>query len=71
MYELKRFAIAWNLMWGLSYIIVAVIAPWISDVSNIFYAFLGAWILLSLGLLHLAHDKLDTIVRVMFLSRVA
>lgn len=67
MYELRRFAVAWCLMWGLCYVVVAVVAPWISDLSNLVYAFLGAWILLSLALSHFAKNRLGhTIVRVMF-----
>ena len=53
-------------MWGISYIIVAIVAPWISDMPNIVYAFLGAWILLSLALSHFVHDKLLMIVQGMF-----
>ncbi len=67
---LRKFAVAWCLMWGLSYLIVAVATPWISDVSNIIYASLGAWILLSLALLHLVHNRVgQIIIRVNFFAQ--
>jgi len=56
--ELRRFAVAWCLMWGLCYVVVAVAAPWISDLSNIVYASLGMWILLSLVLSYFAMTDL-------------
>jgi hypothetical protein len=65
--ELRRFAVAWCLMWGLCYVVVAVAAPWISDLNNIVYASLGAWILLSLVLSYSTHDRFGRIIiRVMF-----
>jgi len=67
---LKRLAVAWCLMWGISYLVVAVTTPWISEVSNIIYASLGAWILLSLALLHLVHSKIGhIIIRLMFFAQ--
>ena len=67
---LRRLAVAWCLMWGLSYLVVAVTTPWISDVSNIVYASLGAWILLSLALLHLVHNRFGlVIIRLMFFAQ--
>ena len=66
--ELRRFAAAWCLMWGSCYVIVAVTAPWVSDLSNIVYACLGVWILLSLVLSYLVHDRFGLIIiRMMFL----
>lgn len=68
--ELRRFAVAWCLMWSLSYVVVAVVAPGISDFNNIVYASLGAWILLSLVLSYLVHDRFGrVIIRVMFFAQ--
>lgn len=64
--ELRRFAVAWCLMWGLCYVVVAVAAPWTSDLSNVVYVSLGAWILLSLVLSYFAHNRFGRIIRVMF-----
>ena len=67
---LRRLSVAWCLMWGLCYLVVAVTTPWISDVSNIVYASLGAWILLSLALLYLVHDRFGrAIIRMMFFAQ--
>ena len=48
---MKRFAAAWLLMWGISYIAVAIMAPGIagSDAidNRVFYAALGIWVLAS------------------------
>ena len=65
--NLKTLAIAWTLMWGISYIIVAIVAPWIADTSPLFYVALGALILFALLLRHLAYNELGyNIVRVLF-----
>lgn len=44
---LKNFAIAWTLMWGLSYIVVAMIAPDISDLPGIVYIVTGELIIMG------------------------
>lgn len=45
-------------MWGLSYILVAIVAPDISDFHPILYWMIGAIILFGLLLNRLAYDKL-------------
>lgn len=54
--SLRKFAVAWNLMWGLSYVIVALFAPWIGGeevtINIVLYMALGISILLSLALLN-------------------
>jgi drug/metabolite transporter (DMT)-like permease len=68
--ELRKFAVAWCLMWGLSYVVVAVVAPWISDVSNIVYTSLGVSILLSLVLSYRVHDRFGwIIIRMIFFAQ--
>jgi len=67
MSELKRFAVVWNIMWGLSYIIVAAVAPWIADgdiLTNIsLYIGLGLAILIGLILrLSTKHQLLGRII---------
>lgn len=55
--SLRKFAFAWNLMWGLGYIIVALSAPWIGGeevtINIALYMALGIGILFSLTLLYL------------------
>jgi hypothetical protein len=56
---LKNFAVAWNVMWALSYIIVAVVAPNISlDTSAFFYAIFGVVLLFCVLVQYLANDTL-------------
>lgn len=67
MSELKRFAVAWNIMWGFSYIIVAAVAPWIVDgdiLTNIsLYIGLGLAILIGVILrLSTKHQLLGRII---------
>lgn len=45
-------------MWSLSYILVAIFAPSISDIHPLFYGILGVWLAFMLLLDHLAYDKL-------------
>jgi len=48
--SLKNFAVAWLIMWGISYVMVALVAPGVSDVEPWIYALLGAAIVfVSLG----------------------
>jgi len=56
--NLKDLAEAWTIMWGISYIITALVAPSISDAPAIFYGALGAFILFMVFFIHLAYDKL-------------
>jgi len=56
--NLKDLAEAWTIMWGLSYIITSLVAPRISEVPQIGYGVLGAFILFMVLLIHLADDKL-------------
>lgn len=39
--NLKKFAVSWTVMWAISYIIVAVVTPWVSTLSPIFYVVLA------------------------------
>ena len=65
--NLKTLAIAWILMWGMSYIMVALVAPWIADTPPLVYGALGAFILFCLLLRHIAYDELgNNIVRIIF-----
>jgi hypothetical protein len=66
--NLKTLAIAWTLMWGLTYIIVAFIAPNIAlDTPALFYVFLGAFILATLVTRYFAYNKLSrSVVRCLF-----
>ena len=68
--NLKTLAISWTLMWALTYIMVAIIAPNIApDTPAIFYVFLGAFIIFTIGVRYLAYDKLGRcIVRCLFLG---
>lgn len=57
--ELRDFAVAWNVMWALTYIIVAVIAPNISlDTPALFYIIFGAVLLFCVLVQYLATDAL-------------
>ena len=58
MKNLELFAGAWVLMLGLSYIIVAIFTPNISDMNPLAYIMLGSVFLFALVLEHLAYDKL-------------
>jgi len=68
--SLSKLAVAWLIMWGLSYIIVAIIAPNIAtDTPAVFYVWLGCLILFGLLLRYLAHDKIGyTIVKLCFFA---
>ena len=68
--DLKTLAISWTLMWGLTYIIVAFVAPNIAlDTPALFYAFLGAVFLFSLAMRYIVSNKLGRIfVRCAFFS---
>ena len=56
--NLKDLAEAWTIMWGLSYIIVALVAPSISEAPPIGYGLLGIVILWMVFLMYVAYDKL-------------
>ena len=56
--NLKDLAEAWTIMWGISYIITALVAPSISEAPAFAYGVLGAFILFTVFLMHLAYDKL-------------
>lgn len=66
--NLKTLALAWTLMWGLTYIMVALVAPNIAlDTPALFYVFLGFFFLTTLVLRYVAYEKLGrTIVRCLF-----
>lgn len=67
MKAIRQFAAAWVLMWSLSYIMVAIVAPFISDVAPLVYGTLGVWLAFTLLLQHLAYDKLGRcIVRMLW-----
>jgi hypothetical protein len=56
--HLKDFAEAWTIMWGLSYIMVALVAPKISGASDaLSYAILGGFILFAILLSEIADDQ--------------
>jgi hypothetical protein len=55
--DLKDLAEAWTIMWGLSYIMVALVAPSISEVPALGYGVLGFFILFMAFLTHIAYDK--------------
>ena len=52
--QLRSFALAWNIMWGLCYVLVALIAPDIAGLPFLFggilYASLGIILLAAVGL---------------------
>ena len=52
--SLRKFAVAWTLMWAFAYIFTAVFAPYVGgeDVTTNFVTFLGlgAWMIISLAL---------------------
>lgn len=54
--NLKDLAEAWIIMWGISYIVVALVAPSISNVPAVGYGLLGFFILLCILLMHVAYD---------------
>jgi len=57
--SLRDLAVAWNIMWALSYIFVAVVAPNISlDTPALFYVALGAVLLFCVLVQYLATDSL-------------
>jgi hypothetical protein len=60
--DLKDLAEAWIIMWGVSYIAVALIAPSISDVSPVGYGVLGGFILFCVFMKHIAYDRLGYLV---------
>ena len=67
MKKLKLLATAWLVMWGLSYIVTALSAPWIAGYNingALLYTILGALILSAL-LFH-SLDRFHTFVRVLF-----
>jgi hypothetical protein len=45
MNSLKKFAVSWTGMWALSYIVVALVAPQVSDVHPALYGLLGVGLL--------------------------
>lgn len=55
--NLKDLAEAWTIMWGISYIITALVAPSISEVPAVGYGVLGAFIIFMVVFMHLANDK--------------
>lgn len=63
--NLKTLAIAWTLMWGLSYIFVAFVAPNIAiDTPAFFYLILGAIMILSTWLRYFTTNPLGrTLIR--------
>jgi len=67
--NLKDLAEAWTIMWGISYIITALVAPSISDTPAILYGWLGALILFMVLMMHLAYDKVGyRIVAIVFFA---
>ena len=48
-------------MWGISYIITAIVAPSISDAPAIFYGILGAFIIIMVFLMHFIRGRPVTI----------
>ena len=61
--NLKTLAIAWTLMWGLSYVAVAFVAPNIAtDTSALFYFILGAVFLLGIVALYITDNKMGQLV---------
>lgn len=70
MKSLKSFATFWTLMWGISYIIVAIIAPTIVDFQYAtgLYIALGLSILVGLFNLFLLDNPINhAIARIMFI----
>lgn len=55
--DLKDLAEAWTIMWGVSYIMTALVAPSISEVPALGYGVLGFFILFMVFLAHIAYDK--------------
>jgi len=68
---LEKLVVAWLIMWGLSYIFTALMAPWIAGMGfqgGLLYCVLGALILFALLCNYLAHDELGyTVVSILFI----
>lgn len=58
MNSLDRFAVAWTIMWGISYIMVALFVPAVSDTPALAYGVFGAVILLCCYL-YLSPNKFE------------
>jgi hypothetical protein len=56
--KMRDFAVAWNVMWGISYIMVAILAPAVSNVPAFAYVFLGAVLLFCVLVQYIAADQL-------------
>jgi len=56
MSSLKSLAASWNVMWGISYIIVALVAPSISEIPSIIYALLGGAIIVFVAWTYISLD---------------
>lgn len=70
--NMAKIALAWTTMWGISYILTALIAPTISlDTSPWFYGFLGAIILIGVFAKMLAHDAIGFAVIGAFFTNLA
>lgn len=57
--SMKDLIEAWIIIWGLSYIITAIVAPNISEVDPITYGFLGIVIISILVLAHFAQFQIS------------
>jgi hypothetical protein len=67
--NLSDLAEAWIVLWGISYILTAVLTPNISKASPFLYGALGAFILFIVVLNHVAYDNLGYyIVAALFLA---
>jgi hypothetical protein len=60
MENLKKFAVSWTAMWAISYIVVALVAPSISDVSPDLYGLLGTG-LLAMSVLSAVEPEEDAV----------
>jgi len=60
--NLKDLAEAWTIMWGISYIITALVAPSISEVPAFAYGVLGVFIIVMVFLMHFIHGRPVTVV---------
>ena len=62
MNSLERFAVAWTIMWGMSYIVTALFAPEITGdttlVGTLLFSILGTLILITLILLHTKRERI-------------
>jgi len=59
---MQKLAMAWLLMWGFSYIVVGIVAPWISDEPPLAYQILGGIMIFLVCITPLAYDKLGNLM---------